>query len=832
MSRARIAEIELTGVKARDRKVRLGLLQLLLGGVGTGKSGVTDALKFAALGAVPHLGDREVDTARIMRGPKMGVRVTLSDGRWFTRTLERDAKGALRGDARASWMPTNATATAQGEAIRALFGGSKVDAAECLDLKVFLAGSAAQRATRMEQLLSATTSDRAGLETLLRALTLARLGGVDESRLPEKPAEARAATEGLKGLLPKPVAEVIDELIAETRGELGATGIPGALERANRDKNAAKQDASKKVNARAELEQRSMSLAVPSDTLDDLNARRQTATDRIATLRAQIDTVTNARTARTQAEEADRTARTALAANPQQRAYEEDRTAAAKRLREEADAIKDPPEVPAPTFAEADAEQLKEADRQEAQAAESRKQRDAIVLVQPTPPTLATEPDWQSVQDASTDADAALKRAREGPWARVADIADVMEERAKHVTGVNSGAEQLFLMDRVVELRKLVAANDTLGPAKAAAKEAAKRLREVEDKVSAVRADNTRLTKAHAKATAAYDKLSERRQALDTEATEHEAAARTARALAQREAVTTNEALTEAYEDAVAKRAAVVDANTRRRKRLRGEAEAAATEAETARRGNEQRDTAAREAAAKLAGVKEVAPGDIDTKEDEIAQLQADVERIDESKRAVEGADARKVEMDTLVGEIEAAQAEQTAWTAIEWALQRLRERDLAARGGPILKVMRSFLRGAQREEDPYIRATKGATDFGWRRGGQEIPLEALSGGETVLFTTALAAAVVSLRGPELRVLIIEAAELGAAKPVHSILAGCGAVRAELENVIVATCNPIDPPQGWTTEYMNGDTVTAPTPEPQPQPMPQERARRRPTAQA
>ena len=63
-------------------------------------------------------------------------------------------------------------------------------------------------------------------------------------------------------------------------------------------------------------------------------------------------------------------------------------------------------------------------------------------------------------------------------------------------------------------------------------------------------------------------------------------------------------------------------------------------------------------------------------------------------------AEAHPRTADELVAEIQRAEAERDVFTAAEWAAQRLRERDLAARGGPILDRMRTFLRAAGRTEE------------------------------------------------------------------------------------------------------------------------------------
>ena len=163
----RIVRISFEGVKAFDRDLVIGPRTALVGPPASGKSSVSDGLRFAALGHVPHLGGREADTAKILRGDRMVVHVELSDGRRFSRSLGRDGS-SLRMEARTSWLPPGATATAQSAAIRSLFGESDEEAAECLDLRELLEASPSARASRIEALLSATSMKAADLAASVR----------------------------------------------------------------------------------------------------------------------------------------------------------------------------------------------------------------------------------------------------------------------------------------------------------------------------------------------------------------------------------------------------------------------------------------------------------------------------------------------------------------------------------------------------------------------------------------------------------------------------------------------------------------------------------------
>jgi hypothetical protein len=482
---------------------------------------------------------------------------------------------------------------------------------------------------------------------------------------------------------------------------------------------------------------------------------------RLAALRAGAAAAEAAERTRDEAQRAERAAAQAVLRHDELRESIASATEDAARWRGDAEELRDPPEVEPPAIG---GPAVAAAERAERAAAERERKVEAVLGEKPAPPerpTLVAVPE-------------------PGAWARVAQIADALAVRVR-------GEDTAEL---VRELGDLAESEGGMKRAKAAA------------------AANAKATKAYDAAVAVSDKWAARLKAAQEAAQE----ARRAATDARQKQLAASAGKAEAYENAVARRAAVVDANAQKRKRLLAQA----ADAEGSVKGWQQQidaeAAAHREAIARLAGVDAVAPatphaaGDIEALEQEQAQ-------IDRLREDVEGSDARRREMEVLVAEIEATEAEGKVYAAVEWALGRLRERDVANRGAPLLDTMRAFLRHAGREEEPYLRATKAATEFGWRtKAGAEVALEALSGGETVLFTTALAAAVVSLRAPELRVLIVEAAELGSNGAQHAAMLGLTAV--ELDNALLATCAPVDPPAGWNAVYFaagGGQPITGRT---------------------
>src|SRR5579872_6122340 len=141
------------GMGAHDADVEIKPLTLLVGENGSGKSKRAEAIRFLALGYVPALGKRPMDTAALMNGQGISVEMVLDGGRTLRRTLDRKDEGYTVG-AEASWL-RNAKQAEHAKAILGMFGGEELDVAECLDIRQLLSATPNQRAARMEQLLAA-----------------------------------------------------------------------------------------------------------------------------------------------------------------------------------------------------------------------------------------------------------------------------------------------------------------------------------------------------------------------------------------------------------------------------------------------------------------------------------------------------------------------------------------------------------------------------------------------------------------------------------------------------------------------------------------------------
>lgn len=173
-----------------------------------------------------------------------------------------------------------------------------------------------------------------------------------------------------------------------------------------------------------------------------------------------------------------------------------------------------------------------------------------------------------------------------------------------------------------------------------------------------------------------------------------------------------------------------------------------------------------------------------------LARLRAEIETLSQARAA-------RQELERSVGELARVEERRATFAALEWALQRVRERRLDQSSEPLVQGMTRILRAGGRRETPFMEATGGSCRIGWRTPtGQQVLIQALSGGEWTLFASALAASLVILRGPALRFLLVEAGEADA-KTLQSLLAGLRSVGGSLTSVLVLTHLPVTA-KGWT----------------------------------
>lgn len=758
---ARITSVATHGLKGTDRTVELDRCNLILGPVGSGKSTILDAIRFGALGHVPALGKTEAVTAKLMRESLMEVVLAFDNGSDASRRLESAGQGKFRGDAEASWLPPKTKSLEAGKKISALFGDSDQEAAENLDLRELLNGSANKRSERIEALLDATGL---GPEDLIKrgvALLRLRAAGIAADRIPDDIGEAHETAAGVDALMPREIRSVIGDVIADLRDKLASGGIRNANEHMRNGKLNHGAAVKQKVAARAELEDRITNIEESADSLTDLATRREQTAKHLAGAERDLQAAEDAARARSGAESALPALREAA---EQAAALLEQATAAlptAESKRAEVEAIEDPPEMEAPDLVPTDPQALEEVNKLEERAKALTREADGIEV-----PTLITT---QTELARVGDLQARLSAAESSPWNRVRQIAhDIIEQfpleadELMTMAGENAGTPVQIRNDLAIAERELKAAEEKALARSEDRQAALERIRDLREKVDALR------KQANAK----------RREA--------EGASAEVNARARKQ-----------HADALAARTATVRENRERRTRLRTEAqriEHAAVEAQ-AKADKAAADLKALES--RLDGMAEVT-ADPEKAKATIESATKDLVDLDARIVALRQADVRRQEMADLLDEIDRATALEQAYKSAEWACQRLREEDLKARAGGLVERLRVFLRAAGRQEEPYLRASRGKCDFGWRLAdGKEVAVEALSGGEAVLFCAGLSAAVIAMRSPEIKALLIEGAELGAAEPAHAIMRGCLAIADQLDTVIVATNADIEPLEGW-----------------------------------
>lgn len=773
------ARLRVTGLRARDLDVTLDRLALVTGDPGSGKTTVADAIRFLALGYVPALGKTEAATAALMRGAEISVHLDLPDGRWAERSLSRAGKG-LRSAAVASWIDPDATATEHGAALTALFGPDREGAAEHLDLRGLMAASPAQRATRLEALLDATAMSAAEAAGWVQAMATCRLAGHD--RIPDDLARAQAVAGGLQVSLEPPQVAGLGAALAEIPSQIAEQGIGGALTYAGRARRDA--DASRRQGAAAfkTLEARRAELPAIDATLDDLQARRDAAAGEIGRIEAQVSAVEKAAGPRRRAQEALDAARVAEAAaeamRPKAQAWRSE--AADSRAKAEATVIPDAPapfvgaEVPAETTARA----------------EALKGTAAAILAEiekpePVPPLALPAAPGRDVIDKAARARENVRTMAAGPLPQIAEIAGSI------LTGPHGDpvAEDL---ERILAL--CGAESEALAKARASLDLLERSAAEREALIADNEAEVERLTLAHEERLAGLKAADEAARAAEAKAGALLTEARDLLRKAEQEVAAADRVEMGRIEQASKARATALA----ERQRLLDLAAQGIRKAEEIERAADKATADRERAEATLAALAEsVEAIDEEALAVRSGTLAGEIETIDRQIDALGRLDALDRELGQIMDRITAAQAESDALKAVEWALQRLRERDIATRTGPMVERIGRFLTAAGLEVAPYVRSERGVLDFGWVAGSDDVPLQSLSSGETVLYMAATAAAILALRAPDQRVLLIEAAELGPWLP--RVMAGCEAVADELSQVIVCTCTgPVDPaPSSW-----------------------------------
>lgn len=760
------------GFGAHDLDVTLERCTLFVAPNGQGKSTLLHALMFCALGYLPRVGRTPAATAAFLRGREMTARLTFDNGHWISRTLRRKAKGGFETACRVSWLEGSRTEEHEAAALE-LFGGAAEDVAECLDLQELLRLTPEKRRARLQALIErGQDADALALAVARRWMGL--LAGVPEDRLAEL-ADHRELRPLVSGYGGAPAArhtgqyacmvEMADALVPKLR----EVGIAGALVWANEQKRQAAAGLRTKKQARQELDLRLAELPTPdADEIARLEEHRAALDRQIGAATEREARLARAHQVHTEAQAAVRAAERTLADAEAARAAFAAEVAQLPAWREAlAEALAGleglaPP--PPPDFGEVEA--------LEASVAETRQAAAAV--------TIPDVPDLAALTAAVEQAQVALDRAMGSPWSRVAAIAaETMTVLERHRRGWPKVVEKVGA--GMAELQALAGAHGPGGieACTEALRDAEAALATAEDAVEG--------------ATLARSAAIARQAELDAAAREGAAAAAEARATLTAQA----QAARSAYDDARRQWEATRD---RLRPLVEGAADRDRATAEAVVAAA-QALAAARQRVADLTGV--AAGEDAAADAPRAAELASERAQVVERLGVLTRVQATRGEFERLVAEITALEAHETVAGALEKALQAVRAEEIAHQGEPLLSIMREVLRGAGRPEEPFL--------LGWRRAEDEEPVavEALSGGEYVLFAAALAAALLIRRAAPKRLLLLESAE---ADPMMlaAVMAGLSAVAPTLTAVVL--CSPHGPahvPAGWAVRAPTGATQAA-----------------------
>jgi len=762
-----------TGFKAHDFDIELPSRLLLVGDNAVGKSSVIEALQFTILGFVPATGKTPAATAAFLRGREMTVRLTFPNGHTISRTLRRKAKGGFETECRASWLESTKNEEHEAAALE-MFGGAAEDVAESLDLQELLKLTPEKRRARLQALIGrGQDADQLAFAICRRWMGI--LAGVSDDRMAEV-ADHRTLRPLVPGYGGAPDAvhtgqyACMVEMAGQLPPKVRDVGIAGVLVWANEQKRQAAAGLRTKKQARHELDLRLTELPKPDeDEIARLEEQRAELDRQIGAATEREAAVARQRRVRTEAQAAVIAAEGALKSAQAARAAfdaEADQLPAWRRELAEALASLEGLTAPAPPdFAEVEA--------LEASAEEARVAAAAV--------TIPDVPDLTALNAAVESAQAALDRATGSPWGRVAAIA--AETKAtfsekyrrswpKVAAKIDAGMDELQALATEHGPGDLSACTAALRDAEAA-------LATAEDAVE--------------DATLARGEAIARQAELDAVAREGREAAAQARAKLTDRYRTERESYDGARRQLEATRdrlRPLVDGFAGR-DQATAEAIAAA----------EQALDAARQRVADLDGVEvgEVAP----TGQPTAAALEFERAQVVERLAVLVRVQATRGEFERLVAEITALEAHETVATALEKALQAVRAEEIEHQAEPLLSIMREVLRGAGRAEEPFL--------LGWKRPQDEEPVavEALSGGEFVLFGAALAAALLIRRRPQKRLLLLESAE---ADPMMlaAVMAGVSAVADRLTAAVLCSAHgPAHVPAGWAVKAPGGAAALA-----------------------
>lgn len=764
----RAVQVAVAGFKSGsqpDMVYDLGAQTLVVGAPGAGKTRLLQAMQYAALGYVPSLGKAEYETAALMHGERLSVRVTLDDGRWFERSLTRKGD-RLQNGAACSWA--DGTQSPIDREIVQLFGATDVDAAECVAIGTLLSLPPTQRAMRVENVLAATC--------MAPAQMLAEIRTSVETALVE--------AIGPEATRPAVYERLLAEAMDATERRMNTGGVVMAITHAASQMQAVRATSASKVKTRSVLEDRLREMNTPTVARSVLDAERMALVRRMETVRVLAASSASWKRLVGEAQKSLVAARDSLAALGHSDGASQKIAAMradADRYDVELQTLKVPPEPAVGDTASEHADDNAEMERLRAVVREHE-------TLRPSPPVMPSLPDTDRASKALRVARDWLENAETSSGVVVEQACSAIEVgmQGSHAfdPGTGLAALGLMILDSVKRIRTAVGDRDVL-----VLRNARQQFADAQRALDESLQECERRMRAHEAAMLEYRRAQEQwlhdgaavadvqRQIV---AIEQKQVARTSDA-AKRAAETRGQWMIHA--DAVRRKRVVLE---RDRDDLRRDAAKMEQQLSEAMRVLSEAESNRRALAA-------MAP---DEPED-AAPLQRRLQEVEADLRSLDGFAALSAEMRVLVDQIGKADAAAVVWSAVSVAAKRVRDADLQNRGGPIVAGMTTFLRAAGRQEIPFLRADGGRVAIGWLVDGRERPIKALGGMEAVLVSAALGAALVALRGATLGWLLIDANEVGV-QCFDALAAGCEAVGGGLGNVVVATNLPVAVPSTWT----------------------------------
>ena len=185
----------------------------------------------------------------------------------------------------------------------------------------------------------------------------------------------------------------------------------------------------------------------------------------------------------------------------------------------------------------------------------------------------------------------------------------------------------------------------------------------------------------------------------------------------------------------------------------------------------------------------------VDSLEADKKHLDSEIESLQKNLESKQKHDSLEQELLDLRVKVEDKQALHKMAKHIRDALSTSRETMMEELTGPLLKGMEVVISAYREGWKPYVElvtpvGNKSVMQYGIQMGDTRVPHDTLSGSATAAFMAAMAAAMVRVANPPLKILLIEAAELDSENLGH-LLNALAAIRHSLSNILVATHLPV-----------------------------------------